>query len=48
MAWLDTPDDWQWMLGNWEVVLENAGVQKGDKCFFAFFLWSFSGFLDGP
>ena len=36
MAWLDTPDDWQWMLGNWNVVLENAGVNKGKRCFFAF------------
>jgi phenylacetate-CoA ligase len=44
MAWLDTPDDWQWMLGNWEVVLENAGVQKGDKCFFAFSFGPFLGF----
>jgi phenylacetate-CoA ligase len=44
MAWLDTPDDWQWMLGNWDVVLENAGVQKGDKCFFAFSFGPFLGF----
>ena len=44
MAWLDTADDWQWMLGNWEVVLENAGVQKGDKCFFAFSFGPFLGF----
>ena len=35
MTWLDTPGDWQWMLRNWDLVLENAGVQKGEKCFFA-------------
>ena len=44
MAWLDTPDDWQWMLGNWNAVLENAGVQKGEKCFFAFSFGPFLGF----
>ena len=25
MAWLDTMDDWNWMLGNWDRVLEAAG-----------------------
>ena len=44
MAWLDTPDDWQWMLGNWDLVLENADVQKGEKCFFAFSFGPFLGF----
>ena len=44
MAWLDTPGDWQWMLGNWNVVLKNAGVRKGAKCFFAFSFGPFLGF----
>ena len=44
MAWLDTPDDWQWMLRNWDVVLGNAGVQKSEKCFFAFSFGPFLGF----
>ena len=44
MTWLDTPGDWQWMLRNWELVLENAGVQKGEKCFFAFSFGPFLGF----
>ena len=30
MAWLDTMDDWRWMLGNWDRVLEAAKVFPGD------------------
>ena len=36
MAWLDTMEDWKWMLGNWDRVLEAAGVHPGARCFFAF------------
>jgi len=44
MAWLDTMDDWKWMLGNWDRVLEAAGVHPGDRCFFAFSFGPFLGF----
>ena len=44
MTWLDTPDDWRWMLGNWDRVLESAGIQQGDRCFFAFSFGPFLGF----
>jgi len=44
MAWLDTEEDWNWMLGNWDRVLEGAGVQSGDRCFFAFSFGPFLGF----
>jgi phenylacetate-CoA ligase len=44
MAWLDTEDDWGWMLGNWDRVLEGAGVQSGTRCFFAFSFGPFLGF----
>ncbi len=44
MAWLDTEDDWSWMLGNWDRVLEGAGVQSGNRCFFAFSFGPFLGF----
>lgn len=44
MAWLDTEEDWNWMLGNWDRVLEGAGVQPGDRCFFAFSFGPFLGF----
>ena len=44
MAWLDTEDDWSWMLGNWDRVLEGAGIQSGNRCFFAFSFGPFLGF----
>lgn len=44
MAWLDTEDDWSWMLGNWDRVLAGAGVQSGNRCFFAFSFGPFLGF----
>ena len=44
MAWLDTQEDWNWMLGNWDRVLEGAGVQSGARCFFAFSFGPFLGF----
>jgi phenylacetate-CoA ligase len=44
MAWLDTEEDWNWMLGNWNQVLEGAGVQTGNRCFFAFSFGPFLGF----
>ena len=44
MAWLDTMDDWRWMLGNWDRVLEAAKVFPGDRCFFAFSFGPFLGF----
>jgi phenylacetate-CoA ligase len=44
MVWLDTEDDWKWMLGNWDYVLEGAGVAPGARCFFAFSFGPFLGF----
>jgi phenylacetate-CoA ligase len=44
MAWLDTEDDWNWMLGNWDRVLEGAGVESGARCYFAFSFGPFLGF----
>ena len=44
MVWLDTMDDWRWMLGNWDRVLESARVESGASCFFAFSFGPFLGF----
>lgn len=44
MAWLDTEEDWNWMLTNWDRVLGGAGVQAGNRCFFAFSFGPFLGF----
>ena len=41
MAWLDTQEDWNWMLGNWDRVLEGAGVQSGAVVFLPFRLARF-------
>ncbi len=44
MVWLDTEDDWQWMLENWKIVLSHAGVKKGARSYFAFSFGPFLGF----
>ena len=44
MGWLDTMEDWRWMLGNWDRVLEAAQVSPEDRCFFAFSFGPFLGF----
>ncbi|MBP52564.1 MAG: hypothetical protein CMI27_05410 [Opitutae bacterium] len=44
MTWLDTTEDWDWMLANWDRVLEEAGIEPGAKCFFAFSFGPFLGF----
>lgn len=44
MTWMDTMEDWRWMLGNWDRVLEAAGVQPGSRCYFAFSFGPFLGF----
>ena len=42
--WMDTEEDWQWMLNNWKEILEKAGVEGGSACFFAFSFGPFLGF----
>tara|TARA_Y100000588_G_scaffold76065_1_gene79341 strand:- start:675 stop:1973 length:1299 start_codon:yes stop_codon:yes gene_type:complete len=44
MVCLDTPEDWQWMLDNWLVVLDAAGVHSSDRALFAFSFGPFLGF----
>ena len=44
MTWLDTQKDWEWMLNNWENIMEEAGVKSGSSCFFAFSFGPFLGF----
>jgi len=43
-VWMDTEEDWQWMVGNWKRILNAAGVKKADRCFFAFSFGPFLGF----
>jgi phenylacetate-CoA ligase len=42
--WMDTEEDWQWMLNNWKEILQKAGVEAGSPCFFAFSFGPFLGF----
>jgi phenylacetate-CoA ligase len=44
LRWLDTPESWEWMLGNWETIYRAAGVSSGDRVFFAFSFGPFLGF----
>jgi phenylacetate-CoA ligase len=47
MRWLDTPESWDWMIGNWTRVYQAAGVGAGDRIFFAFSFGPFLGFWVG-
>lgn len=44
LAILDTPESWDWMLGNWREIYRAAGVQPGDCVYFAFSFGPFLGF----
>ncbi len=44
LRWLDTPESWDWMVGNWTKVFQAAGVRPGDRIFFAFSFGPFLGF----
>jgi phenylacetate-CoA ligase len=44
LAILDTPESWEWMLGNWARIYEEGGVRPGDRIYFAFSFGPFLGF----
>ena len=44
MRWLDTTESWDWMLGNWALILERCGFSPSDRIFFAFSFGPFLGF----
>jgi len=44
LRWLDTPESWEWMLGNWHTVFDKAGVRPADRILFAFSFGPFLGF----
>ena len=47
MRWIDTPDNWQWLLDCWKTVYRGARVQPGDRVFFPFSFGPFLGFWAG-
>lgn len=44
LRWLDTPESWDWWARLWCHVFTGAGVQAGDRVFFAFSFGPFIGF----
>ncbi|MDD5261316.1 MAG: hypothetical protein PHD76_05640 [Methylacidiphilales bacterium] len=44
LRWLDTPENWDWMVGCWMEVLRAAGVRQGSRIYFAFSFGPFLGF----
>ena len=44
LAILDTPESWDWMLGNWQRIYRESGVRPGDAIYFAFSFGPFLGF----
>lgn len=44
LRWLDTPDDWQWMVDSWKEIFRAAGVDEKDRVLFAFSFGPFIGF----
>ena len=47
LRWIDTPENWQWMLECWQTVYRAAGVRPGDRVFFPFSFGPFLGFWAG-
>jgi phenylacetate-CoA ligase len=41
---LDTPESWEWMLGNWAAIYRGGGLVPGDRIYFAFSFGPFLGF----
>lgn len=44
LRWLDTNDDWSWMVENWTQVFRAAAVAAEDRVYFAFSFGPFIGF----
>ena len=47
MIWLDDPEGWDWLRGNWEWVWQKAGVKAGQAAFFPFSFGPVFGILGG-
>ena len=44
LRWLDTPENWESMIGSWSEILGAAGISAGDRIMFAFSFGPFIGF----
>ena len=44
LRWLDTPENWNWMVESWCEIFRAAGVGRGDRIYFPFSFGPFIGF----
>ncbi len=44
LRWLDTAESWEWMTESWTQIFNAAGVERGDRIYFAFSFGPFIGF----
>ena len=44
LRWLDTPESWDWLLGNWRAIFAGLGLRPGDVFYFPFSFGPFLGF----
>jgi phenylacetate-CoA ligase len=47
LRWIDTSENWQWLLDCWKAVYRGANVANGDRVFFPFSFGPFLGFWAG-
>ena len=46
LRWLDTPESWEWMLGNWQASISRGWRERRRPRFFRVFVWAVSWVLD--
>jgi phenylacetate-CoA ligase len=44
LRWLDTPESWDWLLGNWREIFSHLDLKKSDVFYFPFSFGPFLGF----
>ncbi|MDB6024048.1 MAG: phenylacetate--CoA ligase family protein [Verrucomicrobiales bacterium] len=44
LRWLDTPENWNWMVESWRTIFLAAGVKSDERVYFAFSFGPFIGF----
>ena len=44
IRWLDTPESWDWLLGNWQAIFAGLELRAGDVFYFPFSFGPFLGF----
>lgn len=44
MAWLDTPESWEWIIDNWATIWKACGAKLGESAAFPFSFGPFLGF----